>query len=405
MKSQSIARLCIISICVVSMFCALFFLSSKKVNSAAFPTASEQSIKKSALQKKAVMAQNMLVSSWGFDNNGNVLYPESFAGYWIEGDQLIIGITNYSRETMNQYYTSVGSYSECLKFIKMQYGYNFLNESSHKICSFLEEKGAPVSQYYVDKSENAIVIGLACEEEDLAKWELLLEAAFEGIPVTVVSLPYVETATTFLKGADKLCNTTVNCAMALSCCGTFNGSSVILTCGHQVQSYGDQIRYLYGNGSIIGTVVYHRFGDYQTGDFEFISVNTSLFDISRSMANYRTYDGLIYNPDENTEICYYTRVTPGEHSGTVYAENVNVIAKENPEDVGVHVNGLTKIAVSSGGSIEKGDSGGPVYCVDENYAVYCGVIHGYNSINNNLFVFFTPYEYMYQAGFTAYVSD
>ena len=194
--------------------------------------------------------------------------------------------------------------------------------------------------------------------------------------------------------------------MTLSCGGTYEGNAAIVTCGHYTQSYNDTIKYSNNSGSIIGTVVEHRFGDYQNGDFEIVSVNTSLFNTTRSMAYYRTYDGYISDPAVNDSICYYSRVASGEYGGTVSARNQHVFAKESLESTtGVNVYGLTKISVASGSVIVKGDSGGPVYRVDNNSAVYSGVIHGYSFENGHLCLFFTPYKYVAGVGFSAYVSD
>ena len=147
------------------------------------------------------MAQDALERAWGVDKEGNSLYPKSFAGFWIEEDQLVIGITEYTDEEMGSYRDSAGAYAESLRFVERQYSYHDLDEETIKIGKYLMEKGAPVSQYYVDESENRIVIGLACEEAELSKWEALLEGEFECFPVAFTSRPYVwMAAADFSKG-------------------------------------------------------------------------------------------------------------------------------------------------------------------------------------------------------------
>ena len=194
--------------------------------------------------------------------------------------------------------------------------------------------------------------------------------------------------------------------MTLSCCGTYNGNNAILTCGHYTQAYGDQIKYSSSSGSVIGTVVKHRFNNDLKGDFEIVSVNTSLFNMTRSMATYRTYDGYISEAAQGVSICYYSRINPGEYSGTVNARNIDVYAMANPQSSAtVHIFGMSEIALSFDNEISPGDSGGPVYRVDNNYAVYCGVIHGFNVDNQHLYVYYTPYKHIADTGFVAYVSD
>ena len=395
-----------VSICLALACCAVFLLLGGVAESAPLPSADEKSLQEAERQRKAIMAQEALMRVWGYDKDGNSLYPKSFAGFWIEEDQLVIGITEYTDEEMGSYRDSAGAYAESLRFVERQYSYHDLDEETIKIGKYLMEKGAPVSQYYVDESENRIVIGLACEEAELSKWEALLEGEFERFPVAFTSLPYVQMATTYLVGGNALYNSSAQCTVTLSCCGTYNGSSAILTCGHYTQAYGNQIKDSNNNGNVIGTVVNHHFGEGISGDYEIISVNTSLFDITRSMAYYRSYDGYVSDPLVHDSICYYSRKAPGEYSGVVSARNQHVISLPNPQaTTGVNVYGLTKIAVASGGYMTQGDSGGPVYRVDNNSAVYSGVIHGFSVENGNLYVFFTPYKYMAQAGFSAYVSD
>ena len=163
--------------------------------------ADEKSLQEAERQRKAIMAQEALMRVWGYDKDGNSLYPKSFAGFWIEEDQLVIGITEYTDEEMGSYRDSAGAYAESLRFVERQYSYHDLDEETIKIGKYLMEKGAPVSQYYVDELENRIVIGLACEEAELSKWEALLEGEFECFPVAFTSLPYVwMAAADFSKG-------------------------------------------------------------------------------------------------------------------------------------------------------------------------------------------------------------
>ena len=46
---------------------------------------------------------------WGYDKDGNSLYPKSFAGFWIEEDQLVIGITEYTDEELTKDLKAISS--------------------------------------------------------------------------------------------------------------------------------------------------------------------------------------------------------------------------------------------------------------------------------------------------------
>jgi len=391
------------SVFTIVLFCSLA-LASGRVESEPLPSVSKEFIQQSDCQKNAVMAQEALITSWGYDQEGDTLYPESFAGFWIEGNLLAIGITEYTEDVMDSYRDLSGSYCDYLKFVEMKYSYNYLYNESHIIGAYLIEQGAPVSQHYVDEKENTIVVGLACDEEELIRWKQVIENEFKGIPVTFAAASYIQMLTTNLIGGTGLYNSTHPAGMTLSCCGTYNGNNAILTCGHYTQAYGDQIK-TSSSGSVIGTVVKHRFNNDLKGDFEIVSVNTSLFNITRSMAYYRTYNGYLSDPLVGVNICYYSRMNSGEFGETVHARNIDVYAKENPQSTTtVHVLGLTEITLSSG-NITQGDSGGPVYRVDNSYAVYCGVIHGIGVRNGNVYVYFTPCKHITPTGFIPYVND
>ena len=181
-----------VSICLALACCAVFLLLGGVAESAPLPSADEKSLQEAERQRKAIMAQETLMRVWGYDKDGNSLYPKSFAGFWIDKDKLVIGITAFTDEEMDSYRELAGAYAESLRFVEREYSYDDLDKESLRIGTYLMEKGAPVSQYYVNEPENRIIIGLACEEAELSKWEAMLEGG--QFPVTFTSLPYVQMA-------------------------------------------------------------------------------------------------------------------------------------------------------------------------------------------------------------------
>ena len=57
------------------------------------------------------------------------------------------------------------------------------------------------------------------------------------------------------------------------------------------------------------------------------------------------------------------------------------------------------------GDCQPGDSGAPFYTLDGESAVYCGVLHGEGSHLGYSYVYFTPYTYMSNVGFSIWASE
>ena len=184
--------------------------------------------------------------------------------------------------------------------------------------------------------------------------------------------------------------------MTLSCCGSYGGVPVILTCGHGGQSPNDIIKYASSSGSTIGNVYIHRYYDGDIGDFEIIKItNTDTFSTSNSINNMYSITGTLSSPAVGTIIKYYSRTTSSFGYGSVERRNVTVLADDRD-----NISGLTEVQVTSG-SCESGDSGGPFFQDASSGAKYCGVLHGKRTDSSgNLYVFFTPYTYISSAGFS-----
>lgn len=208
-------------VCVLLLVSAVLLLSRTRVESAPLDSPDDEFYQEEILQKNAVAANSLMEKTWGCDQVGKPRYPDSLSGFWIDGDQLVVGITDYTEETMEEYRNAAGSYSSCLRFVQMQYSYNYLYSEALIIGDFLREQGAPLSLYYVNQQNNSISIGLACDKEELAGWNALLNEEYGYVTVSVSVIPYYKLQTTFLKGADTIYNSSVMGWMSLSCCGTY----------------------------------------------------------------------------------------------------------------------------------------------------------------------------------------
>ncbi len=115
----------------------------------------------SKLQENAIAAHNSLIEEFGFDEDGNPLYPDEYAGMWVDEQMLVVALTDTSDEVITEYKTAAGEYADYLQFEKAEYSYNDLKAQADDIVTDLREnKDIAVISYSVSETENKIVIGV-----------------------------------------------------------------------------------------------------------------------------------------------------------------------------------------------------------------------------------------------------
>lgn len=112
------------------------------------------------LQEDAVAANELLNEAFGYDAAGNITFPNDFAGARIEGNKLVLSLTNIGIDNTTKYLNWVGDYADCLVFEKVDYSYNHLMDAAAGAAHELEELGYPITQYYVSETNNDVVIGM-----------------------------------------------------------------------------------------------------------------------------------------------------------------------------------------------------------------------------------------------------
>ena len=80
-------------------------------------------------QENAVAANECLNQAFGQTANGTIIFPEDYAGAYIDGGHLVLLLTNTSEEATEKYRNWAGKYSSCLTFKKVKYSYNELSEN------------------------------------------------------------------------------------------------------------------------------------------------------------------------------------------------------------------------------------------------------------------------------------
>lgn len=118
-------------------------------------------------QVNAVGASKALNQAFGFDEDGENQYPPDFAGMWLEGEILVVALTDVSEDAMAQYRSWAGEYSGCLQFKEAQYSYVELMQAKAAVTAELwENHQIMVLESYVSEAANRIVIGV--DEPSLA---------------------------------------------------------------------------------------------------------------------------------------------------------------------------------------------------------------------------------------------
>lgn len=346
------------------------------------------------LQENTVMANECINQMFEIDENGTIIYPNEYAGAWIDEDMLVLALTNVEDEVISKYIEVAGEYANYVRFENAEYSYNYLKDVEENVVKTLvEEENVNVVNHYVSDIANSIVIGI--DEEDANSKTMLcmdFESEFD-VPILYEISTETNTMTTSLYGGETLRNSSASCNLTLGCCGAYNNALAIVSCGHGEQAKGDVIKYQKEIGEVIGTVSYIRYENNQYGDFEFISVNRNLFNTTNKIKPNNSISGTLSNPAVNTVLRYYGKSTGYVSYGTVKNRNVTVHADNEK-----YIKGLSAIKLTYG-ECNPGDSGAPFFQTASSGVNFCGVLHGSNETGGNVYVYFTPYTYISSAGF------
>ena len=367
---------------------SVFLFSGKSVKADDGKKTEEEYEQKMQLQRFAVAASGVLTESFEMDEVGNFIYPDTLCGIWIEGDKLIVALTADDQTTTEYYDAILGDYKGYVEYVTRPYSKNQLCDFIESISEFIEQKyNEPIQSFKVIEQENRIEIGVSEGLREQIKKDAVI---LDEYPVTIVNGITTETTTTALKGGMAISNANAGCAMTLSVCGTYDGGSALVTCGHGGQTTGNVIKY---SGSQIGQTAFVRYTNYNYGDFSFVPIMSGNFSGSNQILSY--YISGYQNPVAGTTVKFYGKTTASIGYGTVVSTGIMIYAGSS-----VYVKGITEVQVYSG-NIQGGDSGGPFFCLSGSTVKYCGVLHGKRvTEESELMGYFTPYQYLAQAGFS-----
>lgn len=349
------------------------------------------------LQRNAVMANEVILQSLPRNNYGEFIYPDDWAGDWIDEDTLVIMLTDISPEHTAKYESMLGKFSQYVRFEVADYSYNYLVEQAEIYVENLPETSdIAVSGYYISVMDNEIVIGVTPESyKALTKVNTI---QLDDLPIRfeeeTPSMPCTD-----LKGGAKLYNADARESISIGCCGVAYGETSILTCGHITQSKNDEIRYGDRNGETIGYVTYHRYYDGSRGDIEIISVDLDKFDVTNQCKDGAEFVGTL-NPATGAIVRCYGQKTDETTYGKIVSTNYTANDRLDNGETTISIHGLCRAEITSG-QVQPGDSGGPVYVSTPtpNEFNFIGVIHGISSSGSKNYFSYTPWNLVEGSGF------
>ena len=96
---------------------------------------------------------------------GNITFPDDFAGARIEEDKLVLSLTDTTAENKAKYIRWAGDYADYLLFENVEYSYNQLMNAAIDVTNTLKESGYQITQYYVSEINNEVVLGMDLNSE------------------------------------------------------------------------------------------------------------------------------------------------------------------------------------------------------------------------------------------------
>lgn len=356
-----------------------------------------------------------LYYSFSEDEDGTKIYPDTYAGAWVEGKKLFIAVTDNSDKTIN-FYNEILEKTENVNYVLVDNSLSYLENLGDCITESIS-KEYTVYGHYTDMKNNKQIIEVS-DSRSLNELNGIVQLnTFNSVSTKgntdnspfsddiefVVGEKIVTEANVI--GGGKI--TTSNGSRSIGVCGTItmpNGTQYegFVTAGHnlaisQVVNWND---YEFGKVCIL------KYSNGQNGDYAMVRKTSSsdtltnmIYGIDSDHGRYIT--GYDYSLAVGEEVKKYGKKS-GYAQGEVTAVNYSVTTTTN--DISTTITGLTRCRITSGDSA-KGDSGGPYYHYAEgatsghNYN-FVGVHHG-SSTN---YMYFTPYDYFDQY-FVPYTSS
>jgi len=357
------------------------------------------------MQESACQANEMLQLSFPYDDNGIPIYPDDYAGTYIDWSRdasLVVLLVN-ADDTRRAEYLQRCRNSDVVLFGDAEFGWNDLCKCGNSCINYLIENGILVYCGSLNIAENSFSIEVEIDNFENAESmiETLKQEPFVSSNPAIshvkvlVGTPIIQLASIY--GGNSITNNSTNVSCAVGIGGGYltpssDYTNCLVTCGHG-NPYSSSVKF---NGSITGSVVYRSYstnysspsvGDYsiillssntakkqiQTGNsyVSITSLQSPMFPQGGTYIKYGPIGGIAVCT--TTAYCNYAVTTSNGSGGNGYV-------------TGVWASSL------SGGTAYLGDSGGPIYTGN--------TLVGLTTAMNGLGVFyFTPIGLATNVGF------
>ena len=334
-------------------------------------------------QIEALDCYQNIYNSFSKDEHGMPVYPDEYAGAYIEEGNLIIQLIDNSSE-MQEKYLLLCNHSDKIIFREVEYSLNELAAYEKYVTSMLKD-GYDVIGFGIREKDNTFEITLNSNsninlsrdnDSILDTSEIPVKILYKEQPVACVTI----------WGGDRLTNESTGGYMTAGICGTYNGAKALLTCGHGNEKYLFHT-YIKCENSQIGEVSYQRANISETaqwgdtlGDFAIVTLNNDVTTTNRVYGGI-SITGTYSSLPEGTTIYKYGSVT-GLSYGTVTRSGDTALMSYSLQIaansyVYYYVRGLYESSMynSSGtDAILEGDSGGPVYIKNGSNYLLHGIV-------------------------------
>lgn len=348
--------------------------------------------------RNAREAYYALYDSFSKTRSGGQVYPDGFAGAWLEGSKLYVAMTSF--DNAYNIRNSLSGYS-CVEYVSATYSLNQLNTIWE--ATFNQVKDIiQIGSTYVDVKTNSIVFNVLTPVNEAKQIitnnlsliknvvpdndKLIVNDKMFTVNTGSMSIPQANIygGTGLRKGSSSGGRYTVGM------CGTiklsmFETCTGIVTAGHSMTTSGTN-KNMYRGSSVFGETVKVVNDNYLNGDFALVKMTSSDTLTNKiygtSSSNTRSITGTNDSVAVGDVIMKYGYVS-GYCTGTVTA--INATVNQN----GTYITGITFCSLDSGKSAG-GDSGGPYYIQGSGSSYsFVGVHMGVNSAGTELH--FTPY--------------
>lgn len=346
--------------------------------------------------KRASQAKRELFELFSFcsESNSETGYPNYYSGGYIDDDNVFHAcFSDTSNKHFDECYELLSKFGDSVDIEYREHSFAEMQEYADLIADSLQKIGCNLYYWGVSVENNRVRIAMS--EDSLLVAESSSASILRNSNIEVVfeeGKPFTfETGGVTLIGGD--CISSPSTSFTLGATGLYKGSTAFITCGHSMNK-GDNICYQ-KTSTQIGTLQLVRKGASQSGDFSIGTLN------SKFSASHKAYlsptsttlwkgvdnavEGDIVKKYGKTSKLAYAKVTSTNE--TVKGENGNI-------------NGMTFANITQGKSAG-GDSGGPYWTEGGRF---CGIHSGSKSVDGIQQVMFTPYQTIYNAGFTVYAD-